>query len=114
MGSAVSLFGARSPVSGLAARSPVPRSSLAVGNWGGFPCFPFLWNRLGECWRRWLILREERFLFLYALVSNGDTNCASCVRWGVAELVTSYSVGSVCILSIACMIVLSSPAVIVV
>ena len=32
----------------------------------------------------------------------------------LAELVMCYSVGSVCILSIACMIVLSSPAVIVV
>ncbi len=28
----------------------------------------------------------EKSGFLYALVSNGDTKCASCVRWGVKEL----------------------------
>ena len=33
----------------------------------------------------------EKSGFLYALVSNGDTKCASCVRWGVKELCLLYN-----------------------
>ena len=69
-------------------------SSLAVEDWGDFPLLLSLclWNRLGECYRRYTSLLNrsvdpvEKAVFLYMLFSNGDpTKYESCVRWGVKE-----------------------------